>query len=196
MVDEHNHDQYHTVSTSPAQYRQARFEATITLPSITWASCTVTNCTLTLTNGVALGYYTNQCIGLDNDSQLVSQGSPTERNIFVYYSLVQEQPVALSGTNYPTGAAPIVNYHLDASESPSIYLRLTSIYAAQTELNVLYTDSEYHNVDNITARDCETYGPGAGWWLSWQAGAVNLDNNLFQYTQFEEDYCGGYFRRI
>ena len=149
-------------------------------------TCDYSGCTLTLTNGVVIGYWRDLAIQLDNGSQLVSQGTPVQRNVLAYYTLVQEQPVQLmSGdtnlSDYPSDSLPINTYHSNSNQNPSISLRLTSIYAPQTAVNIL---SSYSNsaIGNLTMRDCETYGSGAQWQLEQSSGAVGLTNNLFQYS--------------
>ena len=149
-------------------------------------TCDYSNTTVTLTNGVVIGYWRDLAIQLDNGSQLVSQGTPVQRNIIAYYNLVQEQPVKLmSGdtnlNDYPSDSLPINTYHSNSNQNPSINLRLTSIYAPQTAVNIL---SSYSNTEigNLALRDCETYGSGAQWQLEQSSGAVGLTNNLFQYS--------------
>jgi hypothetical protein len=62
-------------------------------------ACSISGATLTLTNGVALGYYNNVGILLKSGGELVSQGTPIQRNYLVYYGLVQEQPLNYWGVS-------------------------------------------------------------------------------------------------
>jgi hypothetical protein len=154
------------------------------------------NCVVTLTNGVVFGYWISVAISLDNYGQLVSQGSPLQKNVIAYYTLVQEQPIKFTGgdTNlgdFPLHSFPIATYHPNTSQNPSVYLRFTSIYAPQSALYIAYTIGNYA-VSNFTARDCESYGSGAAWYLYTQTGSVNLDNNLLQYTPLTA-YASGAF---
>ena len=132
------------------------------------AACTVSNnAILLVTNGVALGYYNSTGIMLKGNSQLVSQGSPWNRNYLVYYGLVQEEPINLGGgsgggnddmvlnhggaTGSPVPAAgeggqPEADYVAGASpfgfnpgDTPSMYLRLTTICAPTGETNLINT---------------------------------------------------------
>jgi RHS repeat-associated protein len=155
------------------------------------------NCVVTMTNGVVLGYWRNFGISLDNGSQLVSQGGPIQRNAIAYYTLVQEQAVKLMGSDtnladYPSNSLPIVTSHSNTGQNPSIYLRFTSIYAPQGAGNILNISGAGNAISNLTARDCEIYGAGAALELADQTGAVNLNNNLFQYTPLTA-YASGAF---
>lgn len=150
------------------------------------------NCVVTMTNGVVLGYYRYIGISLDNASQLVSFGSPLQKNVIVYYNLVQEEPTNLGageGLTYPAQAIPVATYHPDTGQNPSVYLRFTSFFAQASTANIFYTPGNYE-VANFTARDCENYGGGGAWNLYDQTGAVNLINNLFQYTQVYGEATG------
>jgi hypothetical protein len=52
----------------------------------------VSNAVLTLGPGTVVANYPGGGIWLEDGSQLVSQGTPNQRNYLVYYNLVQEQP--------------------------------------------------------------------------------------------------------
>jgi len=153
------------------------------------------NAVVTLTNGVVFGYWRNVGLWMENNSGLVSQGTPNQRNVIVYYSLVQEQPVKLmsSDTNlsdYPVNSYPITTYHSTLTKYPSVYLRFTSIYAPQVSQHIIYTPGNY-GVSNLNALDCETYGASAQWNLNVPAGGrFALQNNLFQYTQIPASVTG------
>ena len=148
------------------------------------SSCIVTNATLTLTNGVALAYYNNYGVWLQNSSQLVSQGSPIQRDWLVYYNLVQEQTNCLSGTNYAlVNSLAIVPYHTNFSQNPSVSLRLTTLCAPQGAEYILYLGDSWI-VNNLSFRDCELYGAGSGWYEGSDTGTViDFENNLFQYIE-------------
>jgi len=76
---------------------------------------TLTNATLTLTNGVALGTYgasSGYGIDLRKGSTLISGGSPTDLNWIVRYNTVQEQ----SSTNWSASTvAPCVKVASDSA---------------------------------------------------------------------------------
>src|SRR6185295_13915182 len=55
---------------------------------------TVTNATLTVTNGAAIAFYTNSTgIWLQYGASIVSEGTPLAPNWFVPYQSAQEQPI-------------------------------------------------------------------------------------------------------
>lgn len=145
------------------------------------ASCTVSNATLTLTNGVALAYYMDPGVKLDNNSHLVSQGTPTQKNYLVYYNLVQEQPVNLWGvSNAVALSLPIDCNHTNAAQNPSIFLRFTTI-CAPTSANLVMDTDDPKNLAAFTLQDCEVYCSGAAWQMygSSTALVINIQNNLF-----------------
>jgi len=151
------------------------------------AACSVSNATLLLSSGVALAYYDNLGIWLQDGSQLVSQGTPNQRNYLVYYGLVQEQPGVV--TNALAQALPIVPSPFGTSSNPSIYLRLTTICAPTGETNLLNTgDTCYPGqlISALTLRDCEVYGAGANWQMSESNNTpvVGLTNNVFHRVPF------------
>jgi hypothetical protein len=86
-----------------------------------WTGLNVTNATLTLTNGVAIGFYGPKCVSLRTaTSQFVSEGTPTRLNRLVRYQLVQEQWTAYGGT-------PVSVIERAGSGMPAIRLRFTDV---------------------------------------------------------------------
>jgi hypothetical protein len=154
------------------------------------AACSVSNATLVLTNGVALAYYDNLGIWLQDGSQLVSQGAPNYRNYLAYYGLVQEQPVNYWGvTNALAQSLPIAPAPFGSSANPSIFLRLTTICAPTGQTNLLNTGDFGKTgqvISALTLRDCEVYGAGANWLMSESNNtpAVGLTNNVFHRVPF------------
>jgi archaellum component FlaF (FlaF/FlaG flagellin family) len=63
----------------------------------------ITNATLTISSGVAIAGYNEPGIQLLNGSAMVSVGTALTPNWFVRYQSVQEQSIALGGTNVSTG---------------------------------------------------------------------------------------------
>jgi len=142
----------------------------------------VSNTTLLLTNGVSLAYYDNLGLWLQDDSQLVSQGTPNYRNYFAFYGLVQEQPTNLWGaSNAIAQVVPIVPLPTNSANKPSIYMRLTTICAPQGETNLLNTADSNQVVSSLALRDCEIYGAGANWLMteSNNEPIIGLTNNVF-----------------
>ncbi len=146
------------------------------------SACSVSNATLLLTNGVALAYYDDLGLWLQDDSQLISQGTPNYRNYIAFYGLVQEQPTNLWGvSNAIAQLMPIVPLPTNSANKPSIYLRLTTICAPQGETNLLNTADSNQVVSSLALRDCEIYGAGANWLMteSNNEPIVGLTNNVF-----------------
>jgi hypothetical protein len=154
------------------------------------AAFSVSNAILLLTNGVALAYYDDLGVWLQDGAQLVSQGAPNQRNYLVYYGLVQEQPVNLWGvTNAVAQSLPIAPQPFGSSANPSIYLRLTTICAPTGETNLLNTGDTGVTgqvISNLTLRDCEVYGAGANWQMSESNNTptIGLTNNVFHRIPF------------
>jgi hypothetical protein len=156
------------------------------------SACDVSNATLFLVDGVALAYFDNLGIWLQDNSQLVAQGAPNNRNYLVYYGLVQEQPANLwvtNGvpvTNEIAQAMPVVPLPVNSTNGPSIFLRLTTICAPQGETNLLNTADSNQVISGLTLQDCEVYGAGANWLMreSTNEPAVGLTNNIFHRVPF------------
>ena len=150
-------------------------------------ACTVSNSTLTLTNGVVVAYYNNGGIWLQNGSSLVSFGGPTQRNWLAHYSLIQEQPIDLAppGTTH-VNSMPVNTYHTTIpSKDPSISLRFTSIAAPNSASYILYTDSANWETSTLLLQDCEVWGSGAAFSLQdGSTSTLNFRNNLFDHTVF------------
>src|SRR5207245_684211 len=114
----------------------------------------VGNCTLLLTNGVALGmnvYPGNYAFRLNAGAKIISQGSPTRPNVLVRPYSVQEQPsMAASGWG-PT-------FRDDAPAfSPLAEVRL------RYTLLPLHTTAAWHfygggNVQTFAMSDCQVLG--------------------------------------
>ena len=146
------------------------------------SSFVVTNATLTLTNGVVLGYYSDYGVWLQN-SALISQGSPLQMDRFAYYNLVQEQSVILPGSDGPGDSLPINQNHTNYSQDPSIFLRFTTINVPQGAADALFTGENFE-VTCMTLRDCEIYGAGSIWSENQTVNpsTFSLQNNLFYET--------------
>jgi hypothetical protein len=148
-------------------------------------SCQVSNATLTLTNGVSVGYFDSQGIGLGNGGRLVSQGTPLRQNIIDYAYSVQEEPLGIEGISQS-----ITSGHNNLNSNPSAYLRFTALYAPIHAPFVMDTDGN-NCLSSFTLRDCEVYGAGNSLELSVPSGSVfGLTNNLFHYTQFNAGVSG------
>lgn len=152
-----------------------------------FVSCQVTNTTLTLTNGVVIGYYDTIGFWLHNDARLISTGSPTGRNQFVYYTLVQELPVTLAA-NSPGSSLPFNPWHSDAARHPEVQLRFTTLRTVQNATYLLYAGSGDWDLKRLEVRDCEFYGPNAAVYVYFYGNVTNASlhfiNNLFAVPTF------------
>src|SRR5207245_8316779 len=81
-----------------------------------------TNDTLTLTNGVAVGFYGSYGLYLRTSANLVSEGTPINLNRMTRYNTVQEQSVNWGGT------------------APVCYLQVPETYSPRPTLSVRFTD--------------------------------------------------------
>jgi len=152
-----------------------------------FAEFAVSNATLLLTNGVALAYYDDLGIWLQDSGQLVSQGAPNYRNYLVYYNMVQEEPAALwSVSNAIAQVMPIAPLPYSTNNKPSIYMRLTTIVAPQGQTNLWNTTDTNQVIASLALRDCEIYGAGANWLMreSNNTPIVGLTNNVFYRVPF------------
>jgi hypothetical protein len=86
----------------------------------------VTNATLTLTNGVAVGWYGKNGVFLAKNSRLISEGKPEEMNRLIRYSLVQEQADVISANGTTSGVLLTTN-GLAVANRPEIQIRFTEI---------------------------------------------------------------------
>ena len=136
-----------------------------------WSSLNLTNATLVLTNGVAVGFYGPKGTTLRNGAVFVSEGAPDRLNRLVRYTAVQEQPGAWA-TNFTSPfLAPVT-----ANPLPEVRLRFTDVsFLADTasrrqllglegpmvgvfELSHCQIRGAYVHVFNTTA-----YGMGLAW---------------------------------
>ncbi len=135
----------------------------------------VTNATLNLTNGVAIGYY-NQGAGiwLREGSAIVSMGTPLSPNRVVHYTLVQEQSVFIGDTD-PTYSLGISSYH-EEIPAPNGHYRFTHFIAPGGGSSLVHDTSWAYAT--LSVQDCEFWG---GWnYFSGNTGSVaTVNNNLF-----------------
>jgi hypothetical protein len=80
----------------------------------------ITNTTLTLTNGVAIGIYGAKGFTFQNGAKLISEGNPSRLNRIVRYNAVQEQPESWESAQ--TGF-----FELNSPTSPEIQLTFTDV---------------------------------------------------------------------
>jgi hypothetical protein len=140
---------------------------------IDWVS--VTNASVTISNGAVVGYTFNPGLMLRNGTSISSAGLPNAMNSFVPYGAVQEQPVKL-GT-WTSGLMPI-HTQRGGSSGPGAY-RFTQILPplGGTTVWSLYSSQgwEYSSLD---VRDCFFAGGGVNIDVT-AATNVVLRNNIF-----------------
>ena len=116
-----------------------------------WTSLNLTNATLTLTNGVAVGFYGRNALCLRAGAKLVSEGGPVNMNRLVRCTLVQEQPVVL-------GATAVGHLEIAGSYSPRplIQMRFTDLPAAggSSLAESRYLSYGFYPIERVTLRDC------------------------------------------
>jgi hypothetical protein len=147
---------------------------------IDWAvnTVTVTNTTLTLTNGVALATFGNSGIWLKDSSQLYSEGTPLNHNHLSRFFNVQEQP-----TNWGGGALAstiTINPNNSGVSLPIAQLRFTDFDGVANSGYQIFTyDSTNWIFSSLLLRDC-TFNSG----MFYMDGPTNcnltLNNNLFE----------------
>jgi hypothetical protein len=89
-----------------------------------WSGLGLTNATLNLTNGVAVGIYGIKGLTLQDGARVVSEGTALKLNRYVRYNTVQEQPT-IAGTN----ASTMWLFELPGpySTPPTLQMRFTDI---------------------------------------------------------------------
>jgi hypothetical protein len=143
----------------------------------------VSNATMVLTNGVAVGVYGNWGIDFKgyNNVGLVSQGTPLNFNHLTRYQLVQEQPVSLGGGS----ALGLMNVDANCYAGPSVQMRFTDLSAAGSSTNGSGTSVSWAasgiNGCTFQLRDCALHGVGLSYPLTSGYGDYFLlTNNLFE----------------
>jgi hypothetical protein len=134
---------------------------------------TVTNATLTLTNGVAIASYNEAGVQLQRGSKIVSTGSPLYPNWFVRYSSVQEQSVSLHGTN--SGGIDVKPTY--TSVMPNAQYQFTK-FACPAGGGIHLYDYNTSSLSNLTVQECEFWG-GTNVLGGTNSAVMTLNNNLF-----------------
>jgi hypothetical protein len=135
--------------------------------------CSITNATLTMTNGTAIATYNEAGFRLQDCSKIISTGSPDSPNWFVRYSSVQEQPISLNGT-YGGGIAVLPSY---TSVMPSAQYRFTK-FACPAGGGIHLYDYVASSYSNLLVQDCEFWS-GANTLGGTDGAVLTLKNNLF-----------------
>lgn len=165
----------------------------------------VTNATLTVNNGVALGHSGSASLWLKTGASLKSQGLPQRLNVFARYPFVQESPI--SGATAHGSGWLTLNSANATSPEPVIDCRFTAFYADQSDFHV-YSDgtgSGTFRVRSYNLKDCQFYGGKCQFSNgSTNNQAVALNNNLWIQTSllasgpviltaYNQHWWNGYF---
>ena len=150
-----------------------------------WADRTLTNSTLTLTNGVAVGFFGTNGLILKNGAVLVGEGKPDNLNRLTRYHTVQEQPVlwgakanamlTMTGTYTPL---PIVS--LRFTDIPAMAFGATS----PGDRSIIYETDNL--LDSLTLVDCQLRGTTLSYTPhnASYASYVLMTNNLAERSNF------------
>jgi hypothetical protein len=145
-------------------------------PAIDYLSGTlsVTNSTLTISDGVVMAFTGTSWIWTQSTGALVSQGKPDRLNLFVRYSAVQEGTA--SGASTPSSNDVLVNAYsaTGTTNAPSVSLRFTASHMPTPGGYHLYGDGSWI-YSSVSARDT-IFHDGSIWIVSDSAN-VSLQND-------------------
>jgi len=157
-----------------------------------WSGLEVSNATLLLTNGVAVGHFGSQGTKLLANGKLVSEGRPagdlSQPNKLVRYTAVQE------GGGAPWGGA-VGAFRLVSFNGPGeVFLRFTEV-AVPADIGArrrLIGEGPF--AGTVALRDCRLWNVFLDLYnTSWsQTPRLNLTNNIFErcYLALEQGYAG------
>ena len=143
---------------------------------------TVTNALLVLTNGVSIATLGTTGIWLQDNSQLVSEGSPLRRNQFSRFYAVQEFP-----TNWLGGqlaSALTITTYTYTNTPPSLRLWFSDFNTPAgggMQLYVRYADG--WKVSALEVRDCQFFGGPMDLW-DHNYASFGFTNNFFDRLDF------------
>jgi len=154
-------------------------------------SCIITNATLTVLNGTAIGYSFSDWgysgFGMREGSQFISSGLANNRNYIVSYKMAQEQPSSFWTTAtaaYATGQSlPINTYHTNFNRNPALNFRFTTLAPPNGANYALYSGGGSFEMTNISLRDCEIFTAGSAIAI-YGGGAYSFQDSLFVYPNF------------
>lgn len=149
----------------------------------------VTSATLTLADGVALGFSGISPIWLQQGSSLVGVGYAQQLNVLTRYSAVQES--GAPGAPAPTANDDFFNCYnpsVPFSSAPKVDLRFTALNMTSPGGYALYADYSTFFLSSVRLRDCQIYGGSST--LTADSGTnasstlIALNNNLFVRSSF------------
>ena len=146
-------------------------------------SVTVNNASLLLSDGVALAGYGAEGIVLEDNGNLIIQGTRCTPNHICTYQTVQEQPMILASAE-PDSMKTISS---DVTSSPGL------LQARYTHFHGLPDMAGIVNVDNVALdmRNCEVYSGSVTCETLSYPQRVDVINNLFERVALTFDYGGG-----
>jgi len=135
---------------------------------------TVSNATLTVSDGAVLASYNDTGVWMTDGSAIVSTGTPLAPNWFTRYTCVQEQSLALGSD---VGLA-VNSYHY-STNAPTGNFRFTKFTCPAGDGYHLYHSDDFAFI-NLIVRDCEFWS-GFSYFSGSSSlnGAAKLNNNLF-----------------
>ena len=145
----------------------------------------VTNTTLVLTNGTAIATFGSTGIWLQNNSQLISEGSPTRPNRFVSFNTVQEQ-----STNWGNGPlSPMAICPYNTANAPSAQFRFTFFDTFNHGNAHLLMQVPYWTYSSLTIQDCQ-FGSGRVQFDGYSNTVVTVNNSLFDQAWVDLGFLG------
>jgi len=133
----------------------------------------ISNAVLTVTNGAVIAGYNRSSVQLQTNSSIVSMGSPLALNRFVRYQSVQEQSIALSGTNL-FSALSVNPFHNGTNAAAFRFTQFACPAAGGSHL----FDAGATNFNSLLVQDCEFWG-GQNYLTGSTNTTATLRNNLF-----------------
>ncbi len=142
-----------------------------------WSGLNLTNATLLLTNGVAVGMYGSSGTTLRRGAKFISEGRPSMLNRLVQYQAVQEQPVVWGTSGSGAGVLS-----LNASSPPEVRLRFTdvSVLAHVAAKRHLIAGLGGSILSTLALSDSQIRGVNISVWAYAPGMAISWRNNLMQ----------------
>jgi hypothetical protein len=138
---------------------------------------------VTLTNGVVVGYFDDQGIVLHGSVEFTSIGTPTNPNRFVDYRTVQEKPVKIGSYTQNSSNVPIAPARM-GGDPDAITLRFTHFSrmsgGGSGEYNLIAMNTSW-GVTELDVQDCEFLNGDIQISFGVSTSAV-LKNNVTEYN--------------